>query len=495
MFKEGINTIIIESYDELACIIKGKHEKNKMDLREDFIFRGLSNIEYELIPSALRRNKLNQLEINELIESDHIFKVSIDENDAKMFNLEYSESINDGEVIIGVDKYGNLIHDVKSDYKVLECDLQRERENYLLLKFFNYADKSGLKVKSEGFLRELIHNYSSKRLEEYWLDFDILETISLAQHYGLPTKALDWSYDYKVSLYFAVKDVIESNLSSDGVLWALNYKLIENHNFNEEYYVNLHIHRPEYNTNPNLNAQKGLFTFLERYVGDYDKPLNKIISDELNKTLDQMPWDNLYESKIRTIPDDISKNDTIFYKFIIPKEIKQNILNELYLEGYSEEYLFPGYKGVCESVINRVKLNEILKNNDEHIKKSILLSVDWNLNEIINKNQLYVFVNLDFKEEIDKIFIYHNNDVVGYFRGNEIIKDSLNVLWEQFGEHSGLSEDKFDECFKGNDESFAIRINDLNIFKHSIKLCDFELENDFCFVEDNEDLKFLLNFN
>ena len=39
MFKEGINTIIIESYDELACIIKGKHEKNKMDLREDFIFR------------------------------------------------------------------------------------------------------------------------------------------------------------------------------------------------------------------------------------------------------------------------------------------------------------------------------------------------------------------------------------------------------------------------------------------------------------------------
>ena len=82
MFKDGINTIIIESYDELACIIKGKHEKNKMDLREDFIFRGLSNIEYELIPSALRRNKLNQLEINELIESDHIFKVSIDENDA-----------------------------------------------------------------------------------------------------------------------------------------------------------------------------------------------------------------------------------------------------------------------------------------------------------------------------------------------------------------------------------------------------------------------------
>ena len=488
MFKEGINTIIIESYDELAGIIKGKHEKNKMDLREDFIFRGLSNIEYELIPSALRRNKLNQLEINELIESDHIFKVSIDENDAKMFNLEYSESINDGEVIIEVDKYGNLIHDLESDYKVLECDLQRERENYLLLKFFNYADKSGLKVKSEGFLRELIHNYSSKRLEEYWLDFDILETISLAQHYGLPTKALDWSYDYKVSLYFAVKDVIESNLSSDGVLWALNYKLIENHDFDEKYHVNLHIHRPEYNTNPNLNAQKGLFTFLERYVGDYDKPLNKIISDELNKTFDQMPWDNLYESKIRTIPEGISKNNTIFYKFIIPKEIKQNILNELYLEGYSEEYLFPGYKGVCESVINRVKLNN-LNINQKISKKNILLSCG----HVENNN--YEFVKSDFKTDIGKIFIYNDGEVIGYFCGNEIIKDIPKDLWEKFGEKSRLSKREFDNYFEGVDVGFSIRINGLFMFEYPIKLCNFDLQDEFCFIEENENLKFLLNFS
>ena len=488
MFKDGINTIIIESYDELACIIKGKHEKNKMDLREDFIFRGLSNIEYELIPSALRRNKLNQLEINELIESDHIFKVSIDENDAKMFNLEYSESINDGEVIIEVDKYGNLIHDLESDYKVLECDLQRERENYLLLKFFNYADKSGLKVKSEGFLRELIHNYSSKRLEEYWLDFDILETISLDQHYGLPTKALDWSYDYKVSLYFAVKDVIESNLSSEGVLWALNYKLIENYDFDEKYHVNLHIHRPEYNTNPNLNAQKGLFTFLERYVGDYDKPLNKIISDELNKTLDQMPWDNLYESKIRTIPEGISKNNTIFYKFIIPKEIKQNILNELYLEGYSEEYLFPGYKGVCESVINRVKLNN-LNINQKISKKNILLSCG----HVENNN--YEFVKSDFKTDIGKIFIYNDGEVIGYFCGNEIIKDIPKDLWEKFGEKSRLSKREFDNYFEGVDVGFSIRINGLFMFEYPIKLCNFDLQDEFCFIEENENLKFLLNFS
>ena len=350
-----------------------------------------------------------------------------------------------------------------------------------------------MKVNGEE-LRFWIHNKLNEPFDYSLYQDGVMEVMSLAQHYGLPTRALDWSYDYRVALYFTVKDVLNSNNNSDGVLWALNHKLIEVPEYNNLQY-NLRIHRPEYNTNPNLNAQKGLFTFLERYVGEYNKPLDEIISSELNQKPENKGVSISKDVKVTVVPSDISKDDVVFYKFIIPKEIKPEILNELYLEGYSEEYLFPGYKGVSKSIINRVKLKEILKNHEGYVKRSILLSLDWNLNEIINKNQLYVFVNLDFKEEIDKIFIYHNNDVVGYFRGNEIIKDSLNVLWEQFGEHSGLSEDKFDECFKGNDESFAIRINDLNIFKHSIKLCDFELENDFCFVEDNEDLKLLLNFN
>lgn len=491
----GVKEIPIKSYDELVNIIRGKDEIFTDDLRVDFVFRGLSNIEYELIPSALRKNELNELNINEFIESDCVFRVSIDKTEAVNNGLDYDEDCltYDGEVIVLFDKYGNLILDKNNNFKAPEYKIQKEREYYVLLKFLSYADKCGLKVNGEA-LRFWIHNKLNEPFDYSLYQDGVMEVMSLAQHYGLPTRALDWSYDYRVALYFAVKDVLNSNNDSDGVLWALNHNLIEvpeSHNLQ----YNLRIHRPEYNTNPNLNAQKGLFTFLERYVGDYNKPLDEIISSELNQKPENKGVSISKDVKVTVVPRDVSKYDVVFYKFIIPKEIKPEILNELYLEGYSEEYLFPGYNGVSKSIINRVKLNEILKNTDEHIKKSILLSVDWNLNEIINKNQLYIFVNSDFKEEIDKIFIYHNNEVVGYFRGNEIIKNSLNVLWEQFGEHSGLSEDKFNECFKGNNEAFAIKINDLNIFKYSIKLCGFELENDFCFVEDIDDLKFLLNFN
>ena len=80
MLKDGVNEIHIKSYEELVKIICGKSKEYEEDLREKFIFRGLSNIEYKLISSALRKNKSNQLEINEFIKSDHEFRIYIDKN-------------------------------------------------------------------------------------------------------------------------------------------------------------------------------------------------------------------------------------------------------------------------------------------------------------------------------------------------------------------------------------------------------------------------------
>ena len=159
MLKNGINKIEIESYDELVKIIYGKHEENKIDLREDFIFRGVSDIKYELIPSSLRKDNLNQLKIDELIENNKKFWIEVSENEVKEKNLECYEDEVDYKkrFYIQVDKYGNPTSGKNKDYTVAKNELQNEKELYILQKFFNYADRCGLKVNTNKFTRALIH--------------------------------------------------------------------------------------------------------------------------------------------------------------------------------------------------------------------------------------------------------------------------------------------------------------------------------------------------
>ena len=76
------------------------------------------------------------------------------------------------------------------------------KEMHILFNFIFYSDRYGLKVPISPNIRKLSLN-SIIDIPSTWPQEEYFEIISLAQHYDLPTRALDWSYDYKVSLYFA----------------------------------------------------------------------------------------------------------------------------------------------------------------------------------------------------------------------------------------------------------------------------------------------------
>lgn len=372
-----IKTHKIKSYDELLNIIQGNSKFE--DLRQNYIFRGLKKSYYKLIPSALRKNKKGVYEITKFI-ADSEFKLGLQtyHKQANKDNF-YSEKIkvtkeNENCIIMEpINKHGKIIEGkYRTPFISSASELQFKRETYVLLKFLNYCDRIGLRIQVNEKVRRWLHNFTRYQYEQktIWPEFEFFEIISLAQHYGLPTRALDWSYDYKIALYFAVEDALKKD-SKDCALWAFNYKFFEDKYGVDKYYYEipkLEIYRPEYNSNSNLNAQKGLFTFWSCTSDDDlldDTSFDERIMDELinNTRIDKYDPTKTKYHKIEgyegfIIPENIK----IFHKFIIPFKLKVDILKELYAEGYTNEFIYPSYRGVVDSIRNEVELDEYIQN-------------------------------------------------------------------------------------------------------------------------------------
>lgn len=310
-----------------------------VNLKEHCIFRGVSNESYNLIPNALRK------ENNKYVICKYIHK-----NASK-------------------DNHSAIVEDIECDGKELTLELQYKREFFILFRFLDWADMSGLKVPEDRQIRKLLHSYINHPFEGYWPQSRFYEVIALAQHYGLPTCALDWSYNYKVALYFAVKNILKKD-KSKCVLWAFNYKYFEKESkfvikkgIEDEDKPQLRFYRPQYYYNDNLKAQKGLFTFLindeNTFNPDEIKPLDEFVCDMVKESADKNVNSEIV-IKLSGIKEfTLQKNERIFYKFIIEGDAKEKILEKLYSGHYSEEYLFPGYKGVADAMKNWADLQNL----------------------------------------------------------------------------------------------------------------------------------------
>ena len=193
---------------------------------QGFIFRGQSKESYELIPSAFRYSKDAQDEYN-------------------------------------IDTLLKMVKEVSPDENDLDTELFQMLIEYALLqKFYRIANYSGLNVPC---IKDFIFNANVKYIRNkfkepgfYWIHKDIVELAALAQHYGIPTRLLDWSFDIYVALYFAARGACNkideyNNLDSNFCIWAINYDFLS---IELEESIPLKFIVPTYRNNLNICAQK-----------------------------------------------------------------------------------------------------------------------------------------------------------------------------------------------------------------------------------------------
>lgn len=274
------------------------------------IYRGLSSDKYKLIPSALR--------------------VEVKEELCKLANQ----------------------RNLTNDWEIAQIHIEFE----LLKSFYKCCDYNCLFIPNSVRLREsLVNSYKSFESllsHEKWLPSDLLELAALAQHYGIPTRLLDWSYDFFVSLYFAVNGVaISNNPSNYFVIWIMNLNSVE-------YLISsgmpLRIINPPYFGNPNLGAQKGVFTMWE-----IDKPMNssnpKIVDVEKKITKDALD----YSIQTYVNSNNPKLNTPLMHKILVSTKNIYKIHQFLEKMNYNASRIFPGYYGVVRSIFENSKWEDI----------------------------------------------------------------------------------------------------------------------------------------
>ncbi|SFJ87430.1 FRG domain-containing protein [Candidatus Pantoea symbiotica] len=234
--------------------------------------------------------------------------------------------------------YGHFPEDIKETEFI-----QAAYEFNYLQKFFIRADLQGLKVPNDYILRNSPRDFIGANALEYlanqqeWPPRTLDELAGLAQHYGIPTRLLDWSYDPFIALYFALKDSwqAEGNLS----IWCLDTNLVRVVSMNNPDFP-LRIITPPYFNNPNLNAQKGLFTL----IPTVEKEMGIV-----NAKYESRPLDEYMEEKFPM--EKLLKGIHPLKHITFPRHSALQAYKYLESHGYGSEKIFPGYKGIADQIM------------------------------------------------------------------------------------------------------------------------------------------------
>lgn len=294
------------------------------------IFRGQGDKEYTLLPSAFRKNN---------------------EENEKIWGYRYNS---DWDFIMS--ELANIIYFYKT------CN----RRGLSLPKIPDWLlYKNNSSVLNMMILKDKL--FSSK----IWVSDELKELFSLAQHYGMPTRFLDWTYNFNIALYFATMDSLK-NTKKDFSVWIINVLLLEDF---KNYLItcNFRGHKvdlfplsfivPKYSDNLNINAQKGVLSSWDINLDEAYRNMNSMSLND--KPLEQLLMD-FFEKHITIFKDFLKtfsyyKGKAILVKYNFSHSDSIEILNFLKSQGIDYSFIYPGYRSVIEQKkIDMRLINDIL---------------------------------------------------------------------------------------------------------------------------------------
>ncbi len=168
-------------------------------------------------------------------------------------------------------------------------------------------------------------------------------TMTIGQHYGLPTRLLDWTYSPFVAIHFATAELDKFN--KDGIIWMVDFVK-----------VNASLPDPLRSELKEVGSNTFTIEMLEEAmpsIQDFDKLTreNLVLFFEPpsldNRIINQYAFFSVMSRADGQLDAWLRKHPDYYKRIIIPSDLKWEIRDKLDQANINERLLFPGLDGLA----------------------------------------------------------------------------------------------------------------------------------------------------
>lgn len=225
--------------------------------------------------------------------------------------------------------------------------LERYRSAYVYrgLSSIHYPLKTSLNRLGGDYARlegHLLRNFRKYAHKNEVSGNSLWNWLAVAQHHGLPTRLLDWTYSPYIALHFATAEI--DRYHDDGVIWAANY--VKNNAFLP--------HRLQ-----EIISEEGSNAFTADMLdmaATHLKVLDNLQEDLFalffeppsldDRVVNQHALFSLLSSPTAFMDKWLMRHPDLYFKIIIPSSLKWEVRDKLDQANITERVLFPGLDGL-----------------------------------------------------------------------------------------------------------------------------------------------------
>ena len=166
--------------------------------------------------------------------------------------------------------------------------------------------------------------------------------LSVAQHYGLPTRLMDWTYSPFAALHFATADL--DRFDRDGVIWGVNY-LSTHHLVPDRLRERLDLEGANVFTVEMLSEEVRSLSELDSLC---DAPFALFFEPPSidDRIVNQFAFFSVISDPRVALDDWLAGQPQLYRRVIIPAALKWEIRDKLDQSNITERVLFPGLEGL-----------------------------------------------------------------------------------------------------------------------------------------------------